>query len=348
MTGTNGDGAAAAFTSGGRAEALALDAADPLTGLRDRFLLPLASDGSPPIYLAGQSLGLQPRTVRAAVEAELDAWARLGVDAWFDPERPWFTLDDTLRAPMARIVGARPVEIGLMQQPDRRHPPAARPRSSGPSGAAARILADGPLFPSDRHALTSHLAGTRPRPGRPIWSSSGRAPARHHSGPTDLEAAIARARPGPRAGLPGRGQLRDRPGARHRAADGGRPCRRRARRLGPRPRRRQRRARAPRLGRRLRRVVHLQVPQRRSGRGRPRSSSTSATAVTGRCRGSPAGGGSIRTPVRHGRRRSCPAEGAAGWATSTSLDHRARPAARPRWRSSTRSGCRRSGRGRWR
>lgn len=138
------------------ADARARDAADPLSAMRERFLIPTAADGTPAVYLAGQSLGLQPRTAKAAIDQELDAWARLGVDAWFDPARPWFTLDSTLREPMARIVGARPDELGLMHsltvnihllltsfyRPDR---------------ARSKILVDGPLFPSDRHALMSHL-----------------------------------------------------------------------------------------------------------------------------------------------------------------------------------------------
>ena len=153
MTGPD-PGATAAETE---TAALALDAADPLTALSDRFLLPAASDGSPTVYYAGQSLGLQPRTVRAAIETELDAWARHGVDAWFDPERPWFTMDETLRGPMARIVGARPAEIGLMLglTADIHLLLTSFFR---PAGARRRILTDGPLFPSDRHALTSHLA----------------------------------------------------------------------------------------------------------------------------------------------------------------------------------------------
>ena len=153
MTGPD-PGATAAETE---TAALALDAADPLTALSDRFLLPAASDGSPTVYYAGQSLGLQPRTVRAAIETELDSWARLGVDAWFDPKRPWFTMDETLRGPMARIVGARPAEIGLMLglTADIHLLLTSFFR---PVGARRRILTDGPLFPSDRHALTSHLA----------------------------------------------------------------------------------------------------------------------------------------------------------------------------------------------
>src|SRR6476646_7633975 len=49
---------------------------------RDRFHLPTAPDGSPAIYLAGQSLGLQPGTAAAAVATARDAWRRVGVDAW--------------------------------------------------------------------------------------------------------------------------------------------------------------------------------------------------------------------------------------------------------------------------
>ena len=64
MTGADPGGTAAETETA----ALALDAADPLTALRDRFLLPTAPDGTPAVYYAGQSLGLQPRTVRAAIE----------------------------------------------------------------------------------------------------------------------------------------------------------------------------------------------------------------------------------------------------------------------------------------
>jgi kynureninase len=139
------------------ADARARDAADPLTALRDRFLIPVGPDGTPAIYLAGQSLGLQPRTARAAVEAELDAWGRLGVDAWWDAARPWFTRDGTLSEPMARIVGARPSEIAMAGSltVDIHLLLTSFFR---PAGGRRRILADGPLFPSDRHALTSHIA----------------------------------------------------------------------------------------------------------------------------------------------------------------------------------------------
>jgi kynureninase len=141
------------------AEAYARDRADPLSTMRDRFLLPDGPDGPdgpPAIYLAGQSLGLQPKAARAAVEEVLDRWARLGVDGWFTAERPWFTEDDALREPMARIVGARPGEIAILNSLTvNLH--LLLTSFFRPVGRRRRILVDAPLFPSDRHALTSHL-----------------------------------------------------------------------------------------------------------------------------------------------------------------------------------------------
>ena len=166
------------------ADALARDAADPLTAVRDRFRLPTSPTrpgGPAPIYFAGQSLGLQPRSVGAAVAAELDRWAEHGVDAFFEGDRPWFTLDDALREPLARIVGARPAEVALLNTLTvNLH--LLLTSFLRPVGRRRRILADGPLFPSDRHALTS----TSPRVGwtrRRTWSSSSHGRVRPSSGP---------------------------------------------------------------------------------------------------------------------------------------------------------------------
>ena len=138
-------------------EALARDRADPLSRYRDQFLLPVGPDGAPAVYLAGMSLGLQPQSARAAIEAELDVWAQRGVDGWFDPDRPWFTVDDALREPMARIVGARPSEVAILNSLTVNiHLLLAS--FFRPAGRRRRILTDGPMFPSDRHALASHLA----------------------------------------------------------------------------------------------------------------------------------------------------------------------------------------------
>jgi kynureninase len=142
------------------ADALARDDADPLSAYRERFLIPdgpAGPDGPPALYLAGQSLGLQSRGVRPAIEAQLDAWAHLGIEGMFTDPSQWFTLDDRLRDGMARIVGARQDEVAILNTltVDIQLLLASFFR---PSGARRRILVDAPLFPSDRHALMSHLA----------------------------------------------------------------------------------------------------------------------------------------------------------------------------------------------
>jgi kynureninase len=141
------------------AEALALDAADPLSAYRHRFLLPDGPEGPggpPAIYLAGNSLGLQPKAVRPAMEAQLDRWARLGVEGWFEADDPWFTYDETFREPMARVVGARPSEVEVLNTLTvNLHLMLAS--FFRPEGARRKILTDAPIFPSDRHALDSHL-----------------------------------------------------------------------------------------------------------------------------------------------------------------------------------------------
>jgi kynureninase len=142
------------------ADALGRDAADPLSAYRDRFLFPdgpEGPDGPPAIYMAGQSLGLQARTVRGAIDEQLDAWAHLGVEGHFAPGRPWFTYDETFRAPMARLVGASPSEVAVLNTLTvNLH--LMLVSFFRPEGPRRRILTDAPIFPSDRHALMSHLA----------------------------------------------------------------------------------------------------------------------------------------------------------------------------------------------
>jgi len=91
-----------------------LDAADPLAGYRRQFHIPRKPNGNPVIYFCGNSLGLQPTAAHAAVERELEDWARLGVDAHFKDLTPWYTYQEELREPMARLVGGLPNEVVVM------------------------------------------------------------------------------------------------------------------------------------------------------------------------------------------------------------------------------------------
>ena len=133
----------------------ALDAADPLSSLRERFLIP-RHDGGEQAYFCGNSLGLQPREVRAAVLQELDDWAELGVEAHFRGKHPWMPYHAEVRASLAQLVGAQPAEVVAMNTLTANlhflMVSFYRPTPERPA-----ILIEAGAFPSDRHAVASQL-----------------------------------------------------------------------------------------------------------------------------------------------------------------------------------------------
>src|SRR5947207_8097016 len=137
--------------------ALKLDAEDPLRSFREKFHLPLGENGQPLIYFAGNSLGLMPKSARRIVEQELDDWAQLGVYAHLEAETLWYTYHENLREPMARMVGAKPVEVICMNSLTVNiHLMMAtfyRPRKS-----RFKILMEEPAFPSDTYAIKTQIA----------------------------------------------------------------------------------------------------------------------------------------------------------------------------------------------
>ena len=60
-----------------------LDSGEPFALYREEFNFPAVRNGYDPVYLCGNSLGLQPKRARALVERELDNWAELAVDGHF-------------------------------------------------------------------------------------------------------------------------------------------------------------------------------------------------------------------------------------------------------------------------
>jgi len=135
--------------------AAALDAADPLRGLRDEFLIP-QHEGADQAYFCGNSLGLQPRAARAHVLEVLDKWATLAVEGHFTGETQWMTYHELVRDPLARVVGAKPVEVVAMNSLTANlHFMMAsfyRPTRERPA-----ILIEAGAFPSDRHAMESQI-----------------------------------------------------------------------------------------------------------------------------------------------------------------------------------------------
>ena len=86
-----------------RAKAAALDAADPLAPLRERFIL----DDAERIYVDGNSLGRLPRGTAERLSARVEEWGSRLVTAWPD----WIDLPLEVGDLIAPIIGARPGEV---------------------------------------------------------------------------------------------------------------------------------------------------------------------------------------------------------------------------------------------
>jgi kynureninase len=137
-------------------EARKLDAQDPLRLFRDAFHVPRRLDGTPWVYLCGHSLGLEPKAARGLVEQELDDWANLGVEAHFKGKSPWYPYHEQFRDAGARLVGARPGEVVMMNSLTvNLHLMMAT--FFRPTASCHRILIDEPAFPSDLYAVQSEL-----------------------------------------------------------------------------------------------------------------------------------------------------------------------------------------------
>ncbi len=131
------------------------DQADALASCRDRFNIPTIN-GRPAVYMTGNSLGLQPKAARQIVEQELSDWATLGVDGHLDGKNPWLPYHEWFRGPAARLVGAKPGEVVMMNSltvnlhllmvsfyrptPDRH-----------------KIVIEDDAFPSDSYAVASQI-----------------------------------------------------------------------------------------------------------------------------------------------------------------------------------------------
>ena len=131
--------------------ARAEDKADPLRAYREQFHFPSLGT-TELVYFTGHSLGLQPKTVRAAVELELDEWARYGVEGHFHSTNPWYSYHELLTPPMAEIVGANESEVVCMNSlTTNLH--LLFVSFYRPTKQRYKIISEAKMFPSDRYLL---------------------------------------------------------------------------------------------------------------------------------------------------------------------------------------------------
>ncbi|MFN0151238.1 MAG: kynureninase [bacterium] len=154
--------------------ARSLDAQDSLAHFRERFHIPRGADGTPLIYLCGNSLGLMPKAARALVEQELDDWARLAVDAHFDARTPWYSYHEVFREAGARLVGALPGEVVMMNSLTvNLH--LMMTSFYRPTRERHKILLEADPFPSDLYAVQSQLRFHGYDPGNALLFAAPRA-----------------------------------------------------------------------------------------------------------------------------------------------------------------------------
>lgn len=90
-----------------------MDAQDPLAKFRAQFHIP-QHEGRDCIYFCGNSLGLQPKAVEAAMAQELTDWKNLGVEGHFHGKHPWMPYHEFVAENAAYVVGAKPSEVVMM------------------------------------------------------------------------------------------------------------------------------------------------------------------------------------------------------------------------------------------
>ena len=130
-----------------------MDQDDPLGSYQDKFHYPKNDNKENVIYFSGNSLGIQPKSVRKYVEKELNVWEREGL---LGQHSRWENFHERLIEDTARLVGAQPSEVVVMNaltvnihlllvsfyQPNENR---------------KKIIIEEGTFPSDQYAIKSQI-----------------------------------------------------------------------------------------------------------------------------------------------------------------------------------------------
>lgn len=130
-----------------------LDDADILNSYRNEFHFPKVN-GKEVIYFTGNSLGLQPKRTKKFVDEVMNDWAKMAVEGHFYAEKPWWDYHERLAEPLAKVVGAEPAEISVMNTLTvNLH--LLMVSFYRPTKKRYKILCEEKAFPSDQYMLQS-------------------------------------------------------------------------------------------------------------------------------------------------------------------------------------------------
>ena len=132
-----------------------LDSQDQLKHFRSKFFIP-QHDGNDVVYFTGNSLGLQPKTVREYINHELEDWAQFGVEGHFQARHPWLSYHELFPKTLSKIVGCQPDEVVAMNQLTvNLH--LLMVSFYRPTKQRYKIICEAKAFPSDQYAFESQV-----------------------------------------------------------------------------------------------------------------------------------------------------------------------------------------------
>ena len=139
-----------------RTYAARMDRDDPLADYRQAFNFPRQKNGHAPVYLCGNSLGLQSKPAVEYLEEELRNWRDYAVDGHFHSERPWMSYHRRCVAGFTALTGAKASEVVAMNTLTvNLHLLMAS--FYRPTERRYKIVIESQAFPSDRYAVASQL-----------------------------------------------------------------------------------------------------------------------------------------------------------------------------------------------
>lgn len=147
-----------------------LDKKDKIAHYRNQFHIPKDKNGKDWIYMCGNSLGLQPKITQQYIQQELNDWANFGVEGHFEAKNPWMPYHEFLTDAMAKVVGANPLEVVIMNTlTTNLH--LLMVSFYQPTKTKYKIVIESDAFPSDRYAVESqlHFHGFDPKEGVIEW-----------------------------------------------------------------------------------------------------------------------------------------------------------------------------------
>ena len=132
-----------------------LDENDHLTKFKEQFYFPKVNNKDV-IYFTGNSLGLQPKSTKKYIDEVINDWQNLAVEGHFHANKPWWDYHERLLKPLAKVVGAKPEEVTVMNTLTvNLH--LLMVSFYKPTQKKFKIICEEKAFPSDQYMLASQV-----------------------------------------------------------------------------------------------------------------------------------------------------------------------------------------------